>query len=118
MGDITTKRGPVLKKIVNYAAVYLVWIFSSAIAMYAMIKSWEDILLVYTALGWSRWGRNAVSNFSIIILGIICLVMVLIIQHYYEEGLKKGQLPKRILRVTLIEAVVLVAVFIIRFVAI
>ncbi|MCE5259308.1 MAG: hypothetical protein LLG44_09685, partial [Chloroflexi bacterium] len=93
-------------------------IVSSAIAVYTMIKSWENILLIYTALGWSRWGTNAVSNFSIIILGIICLVLVLIVQHYYEEGLKKGHLPKHILRVTLIEAVVLVVVFIIRFVAI
>ena len=106
-----------LKRISSYAAMYLAWLFSCCIAFYATIKCWEAILMIYAALGLSRWGQRATSNFSIVILGSICLVSILVIEHYYQKGRHKGQLPRRILNVTLIEAVALVAIFAVNLVA-
>lgn len=97
--------------------MYLAWLASSGIAFYATIKSWEDTLMIYTALGGSNYGQRAASNFTIIILGSICLVSILVIEHYYQTGRYKGQLPRRILRVTLIEALALVAIFAVHLVA-
>ena len=105
------------KRISSYAAMYLAWLFSSGIAFYAMLKLWEAILMIYAALGLSRWGQRATSNFSIVILGSICLVSILVIEHYYQTGQHKGKLPKRILNVTLIEAAVLIVIFAVHLVA-
>ena len=113
----TYLKETMFKRILSYAAMYLAWLFSSGIAFYAMIKSWEAILMTYAALGLSRWGQAATSSFSIVILGSICLVSILLIEHYYRTGLYKGQLPRRILNVTLIEAVALVAIFAVNLVA-
>ena len=100
-----------LKRILGYAAMYLAWLCSCGIAFYAMFKSWQAILMTYAAFGFSKWGQAATSNFSIVILGSICLVSILLIEHYYHTGLSKRQLLRRILNVTLIEAVALIIIF-------
>lgn len=106
-----------LKRILSYAAMYLAWLCSCGIAFYATLKCWQAILMTYVALGFSKWGQAATSNFSIVILGSICLVSILLIQHYYQTGLSKGQLPRRILYVTLIEAAALVIILAVHFAA-
>jgi hypothetical protein len=107
-----------LKKITIHVGVYLAWLFSSALAAYVALKAWEAILQVYIALRLSRWGYAAVHHFSIVIIGLAWLVCVLFIESYYRIAVGKGQLPRRILRVTLIQLAILVVVFAIHYVAV
>ncbi len=97
----------VLRSTGRYAVAYLAWAFSVLAALYAMIKAWEAIKSISVALRVGPYGYMAVSVFSIVILGMVCLVVTLYLQSYYQQALKKGLLPRRFLRVTLIEAAII-----------
>mgnify|MGYP005840971177 CR=1 FL=1 len=95
-----------LKTAGRYVGVYMAWIVSAAFGVYALLKSWEAITQTYRVLFPHSWGYGAVHNFSIVILGIAWLIAILYIEDYYRTAAAIGHLPKRFLRVTLIEAAI------------
>ncbi len=102
----STKRA--LGTVARYVAAYLAWAISSLAALYALLKTWEATRWIYVALRLGPYGYMAVSVFSVVILGVIGLVGTLYVQGYYRQGAEKGLLPRRFLRVTLIEAAIIV----------
>ncbi|MCD6285880.1 MAG: hypothetical protein J7M39_08215, partial [Anaerolineae bacterium] len=51
--------------------------------------------------------RNAVDRFSIVVLGVLSVLLVVGVEHYYRTGVEKGQLLRRWVLVTAIESGVL-----------
>ena len=53
--------------------------------------------------------RNAVDRFSIVVLGVLSVLLVVAVEHYYRTGVEQGQLLRRLVLVTAIESGVLFA---------
>ncbi len=47
------------------------------------------------------------SLFLILILGVLCVLLVVVVEHYYRTGVEVGQLSRRFVQVTAIEGGVL-----------
>jgi len=53
--------------------------------------------------------RGAVDRFSVVVLGVLSVLLVVAVEHYYRTGVERGQLLKRLVLVTAIESGVLFA---------
>lgn len=51
--------------------------------------------------------RNAVDRFGALILGILSVLMIVVVEHYYRTGVEAGQLWRRFARATAVEFAVL-----------
>ena len=47
--------------------------------------------------------RNAIDRFSILVLGVLSVLLVVTVEHYYRTGVELGQLMRRFVLVTAIE---------------
>ncbi len=55
--------------------------------------------------------RNSVDRVSVVVLGVLSVLLVVGVEHYYREGLEHSQLWRRFVRVTAIESGVLFAAY-------
>ncbi len=63
-----------------------------------MLRDLVVALLMHSDI--SRWAWQAIDNFALIIFVIFWLSGVLVAQHYYTQGLRKGVAGRRFLLVT------------------
>ncbi|MBN1872973.1 MAG: hypothetical protein JXA33_02000 [Anaerolineae bacterium] len=47
--------------------------------------------------------RNAIDRFDILILGVLSVLLVVTVEHYYRTGVEQGQLMRRFVLVTALE---------------
>jgi hypothetical protein len=99
---------------------YVLWVVSCALGIFigfwAARGAW-DALIEFLTLGQAlgtpaqrfqvTFIRNAFDRFGVVALGILGVLMVVFIEHYYRTGAERGELPRRATLVTLIEAAVL-----------
>jgi len=94
------------KNITRFLAIYGAWVFSSILAVYVTLKTWEAINEIYVVLRLNPWGFAATRGWSIFALSLPLLVAILFLESYYRKGDEKGLLRERLLRVTLVELAV------------
>jgi hypothetical protein len=101
------------RSIAGFLLVYLGWIASAALGGYALLVFHQTIVGTFDALVLHSWARGAVYQFSIVILGLIWLAGVLLLEDYYRNGLHRGALGRRFVRVTLGEVALLAVLLVV-----
>ncbi len=92
------------RKVADVALVYLAWVVSGALALYAALKLWELVRWAYVALRLNPWGYAAASNLTIVALGLAALVAILYLEHLYRQAYAQRKVLRRFVQVTAIEA--------------
>jgi len=102
-----------MKKVANNLLAYGMWIVDMLLAFWFAFLSrnvlLEILALFYQKESWSypRW-VVVIDRFYTLIIGLGWLVFMIVVEQYILAGLKKGNLLKRIARVT---GLVLLAIF-------
>jgi hypothetical protein len=109
-----------IRKTSEYILAYVLWVVSCAfgafIGFWAVRSAWDalvEILTLGQAMGTPSqrfqviFTRNAFDRFGVVVLGVLGVLMVVLIEHYYRTGVDQGTLPRRVVLVTLIEVGVL-----------
>jgi len=108
------------RKVSEYVVAWSLWAFTSALGVVIgfwplrdAINSITGALTMGALQGTSAqqfqvpFVRNAVDRFSIVVLGVLSVLLVVAVEHYYRIGVERGQLLKRWVLVTAIESGVL-----------
>ena len=110
------------RKVSGYIGAWGLWAFTSALGV--VIGFWALRDAINSIAGAMTMGalqgtsaqqfqvplvRNAVDRFSIIVLGVLSVLLVVAVEHYYRTGVEQGQLLRRLVLVTAIESGVLFA---------
>lgn len=111
-----------IRKTWEYILAYVLWFASCAagiiIGFWAVRSAWDALVEIVTlgqALGTPSqrfqviFTRNAFDRFGVVALGILGVVMVVVVEHYYRTGVERGELARRVVLVTLIQVGVLFA---------
>jgi hypothetical protein len=102
-----------MNKVANQLLAYGMWIVDMVLAFWLAFLSRNVLLEIlarfYPEESWSypRW-VVVIDRFYTLIIGLAWLVFMIIVEQYIMTGLKKGNLLKRIARVT---GLVLLAIF-------
>ena len=96
-----------LGRVGYYVVAYLAWLVSCAIGVFAILVGRSAVDTVYVALQLSRWGYQLTDQVAIVILALIWLGLIVFMESYYSRSGSLERLRRRVLRVTLIEAAIL-----------
>ncbi len=105
-----------IRRASEYILAYALWIVSSALGAFIgfwSVRSALDAIVELLTLGQLMgtpaqrfqvtFTRNAFDRFGVVVLGVLAVLMVVVIEHYYRTGVDQGVLPRRLVLVTLIE---------------
>jgi hypothetical protein len=109
-----------VRKVSEYVVAWVLWAFTSALGV--LIGFWALRDAINSIAGAMTMGalqgtsaqqfqaplvRGAIDRFSILVLGVLSVLLVVVVEHYYRTGVEQGQLLKRLVLVTAIESGVL-----------
>ena len=96
-----------LGRVGYYVLAYLAWLANCAVGAYAIVVGRSAVDSVYVALGLSHWGYQLTDQVGIVVFALIWLGSIVFMESYYSRSGSLGRLGRRVLRVTLIEAAIL-----------
>ncbi len=109
-----------VRKTSEYILAYVLWAVSCAIgvflAFWAVRGAFDALVELFTLgqlLGTPAqrfqvtFTRNALDRFGVVTLGILAVLMVVFLEHYYRVGVEREELLRRFVLVTLVEVVIL-----------
>lgn len=96
-----------MKKTLAYILCYIFWIITTATTFLLFLAGREFYLKVMAFFIRDRWVGSAVDRFLFVGIAILWLALVIYVEAYYRNGVKKGDLVQRFLYVTGIELLVL-----------
>ncbi len=105
------------RKIAEYLLGWSLWAITSTLGIFIMFWAVRGAISALTeaaTLGTMMTGtpadrfqvpyiRNAVDRFSTLIMGILAVLLVVLVEHYYRTGVESGTLWRRFTLVTAIE---------------
>lgn len=109
-----------VRKVSEYVVAWGLWAFTSGLGV--LIGFWPLRDAINAIAGAMTMGalqgtsaqqfqapfvRGAIDRFSILVLGVLSVLLVVVVEHYYRTGVEQGQLLKRLVLVTAIESGVL-----------
>jgi hypothetical protein len=80
--------------LLKYLVGYVCWTITAAAGLVSMLLTRMMLNVAWPALGGNRWVIRAVDRFGLVLMGIIWLVFVIYLEHYYRVGVTMG-LAKR-----------------------
>jgi hypothetical protein len=100
-----------MRNILTFLLVYALWLLSSAVALVVAWVIRQTYLLVAgvllsdpdltsSQLFNANLRANAVDRWAILVLGVMIVVLVVYVEHYYRTGAAKGKLLQHFLRVS------------------
>lgn len=105
-----------LRKTSEYILAYALWIITSAVgtliafwAVRSTLSTVAEVMTMAALQGTSSerfqvtFTRNTVDRFGVVILGVLAVIMVVVVEHFYRTGVEEGCLLRRFLLVTTIE---------------
>src|SRR5687768_10674296 len=95
---------PLRRTLPLYLACYVLWLGFAALAVWLIFVVREVLFGLAVWLRFNPWQVRAVDDFGVVTLGLICLVAILVAEHYLRQGVVKHQLWRRAARVFAIEA--------------
>jgi len=84
---------------VRYFYCYLLWGGLSALGLWLLMQLRINLIDIYAHFEFDRWAFAAVHNFGIVILALLWLSYVIIIEEYLRQGVQRGQVLLRAMRV-------------------
>jgi len=108
------------RKVSEYIVAWGLWAFTSALGVLIGFWAVRDAINAIAAAmtmgalqGTSAQQfqaplvRGAIDRFSVLVLGVLSVLLVVAVEHYYRTGVEQRQLLKRLVLVTAIESGVL-----------
>lgn len=94
-----------MKKVLNYALAYILWIIDLGLALWLFFYGRTAFLSIYTFFfNPANWHNaqmmNAIDKALVVLLGLGWLIFMIVVEEYFRIGVSRGELPKRIARVT------------------
>ena len=94
-----------MKKIFSNAIAYVFWIVDLALAfwlIYISRTAYQGIFALFYKTGDTRYSHTVdfLDKAFIILLGLAWLALMVIVEEYFRAGIPKGDMLKRIARVT------------------
>lgn len=96
-----------MKKMLSYILCYIFWVITTATTFLLFLAGREFYLKVMAFFIRDRWVGSAIDRFLFVGIAIFWLAIVIYIESYYRNGVKRGDLIQRFLFVTGIEFLVL-----------
>lgn len=100
-------RGSGPARVAEAAVAYLGWIVNGLLALVALVAARGALLAIVVVLRLNPYLYRPIDSWSFVLLGVLCLAVMLYIEHYYRQARQSGLLLRRFVRVTLIELAVL-----------
>jgi hypothetical protein len=98
---------PLRRTLPLYLACYALWLGFAALAVWLILALRPVLFLLSVRLRFNPWQIRAVDNFGFVTLGLLWLVCVLVVEHYFRQGVVKHRFWRRAARVFTIMAVAL-----------
>ena len=115
MSGVSSSSGKV-GRLASLVLAHAGWLVSSAAILYALVRWREAMLSAYLALRLPKNAFGLADKVGLLLLGLVGLGVIIYLQHYYTRDAATGRLGRRFLRVTVIEAAVIVLAVAIEFV--
>ncbi len=109
-----------IRKTSEYILAYVLWAVSCASGIFLAfwaVRGALDALVELFTLGQLMgtpaqrfqvtFTRNAFDRFGVLTLGMLAVLMVVFLEHYYRVGVERGELWRRFVLVALVQVVVL-----------
>lgn len=96
-----------MKKSLAYVLSYIFWVITAGSTFLLFLAGREFYLKVMAFIIRDRWIGNALDKFLFVGLAILWLAIVIYVEAYYREGVKKDSPVRRFLFVTGIELLIL-----------
>lgn len=94
------------KQLLDFVTVYGLWLVTAALSVPVLIAVRGAINVLFIATVTNRWALRAVDRFSLVLLGGVWLGIIIVLESYFSEGLRKKKLYKRFATVVLSEGAV------------
>ena len=78
-----------IRDLLAYAIGYAFWFIAAAITLVAVFQARNTLNTIWPVFGNSnqwRWLLRPIDRFGLLFLGLVWLVYVIFIEHYYREG--------------------------------
>jgi hypothetical protein len=88
---------------IQYILTYLFWLITCGLALLdaLVLRSTYHVLLTFDFS--QRYAARAVDDLSVLVLGVLLLILVIFIEHYYRTGAQNNKLLTRFCLLTTIE---------------
>lgn len=96
-----------MKKNLAYVLSYIFWVITAGTSFLLFLAGREFYLKVMAFIIRDRWIGNALDKFLFVGLAILWLAIVIYVEAYYREGVKKDSPVRRFLFVTGIQLLLL-----------
>jgi hypothetical protein len=90
------------RDLVHYAAAYLLWLITVALALFAGAVARDCYMLLLAVSEANRYLARATHNFLIILLAMLILGLIVFVEHHYRTAVPKGSLGARFFRMAAI----------------
>ena len=90
-----------------YLACYALWLGLSALGVALIFQARSASVTLALWFRVNPWQVRAIDQFTVVTMGLIWLVGVFLLEHYLRQGVEKGGLWRRAVRVFLFEVAVL-----------
>ncbi len=101
---------PIWQRVASYTSYLILWLAYLIITFWLILKIDEIFVVGAMRLRLNPWQVRAVDKYVLVLLGLVWLVGMLMVEHYFRIGVAKKQLRQRAGKVFLGLAVVTVSV--------
>jgi len=93
----------------NYIVSFLLWLVAVGLIVLDFLYSRLLIMGIFGLTPLNQWGLSFIDRASVLILGLIGLIWVLYLEHYYRTGVERKRLWSRFARVTAVQVAIILA---------
>lgn len=86
---------PIRQRVASYTGYLVLWLAYSAITFWLILRLEEIFVVGAMQLRLNPWQVRAVDKFALVLLGLIWLIGMLMVEHYFRIGVTKRQLMRR-----------------------
>ncbi len=104
-----------IRRYTSYALAYLLWVISTILGGMVLLQARDAYLSVVvmstydrikdnaTALFYSNLQTRSLDQWSYLLLGLILVILIVFLEHFYRTGVQPGSLRLRFFQLTTIE---------------
>jgi len=106
-----TKDSPTLfhRLTTNYVVSFLLWLIAVGLTVLDFLYGRLLIMGLLGLTDLNHWLLSFIDRALVLILGLIALVLVLYLEHYYRTGVSRKQLWPRFVRVSGVQVAIVLA---------
>lgn len=93
----------------NYVVSFLLWLVAVGLTILDFLYGRLLIMGLFGLTNLNQWILSFIDRASVFILGLLALILVLYLEHYYRTGVEHRRLWSRFARVTVLQVAIILA---------